>query len=78
MFLVGQGDTKRCARCDLGLYKFVGYFHVFPSSYLRRLKGPTVPKRDKQKMHRKLMHIFQTHEDERGPYMIIFPLLLLW
>ena len=63
--------------CDLGLCKFVGYFHVFSSSYLRRRRGPAVPKRDQQKMHRKSLYIFQTHEDARGPHMINFPHLLL-
>jgi len=42
---------KDAQECDLGLCKFVGYFHVFPCSYLRRGKGPAVPKRDHQKMH---------------------------
>jgi len=32
------------------LPKTVEYFHVFPTSYLRRLKGPAVPERDMQKM----------------------------
>jgi len=52
---------------DLGLCKFVGYFRVFPFSYLRRCKGPAVLKRDQQKMHRKSLYIFQTHENARGP-----------
>jgi len=69
---------KDAQECDLGLCKFVGYFHVFPSSYLRRRKGPAVPKRDQQKMHRKSLYIFQTHEDARGPHVIDFPHLLLW
>jgi len=33
---------------DLGLCKFVEYFHVFPTSFLRRRKGPAVPARDLQ------------------------------
>ena len=28
------------------------YFHVFPTSYLRRRKGPAAPERDLQKMDR--------------------------
>jgi len=35
---------------DLGLCKFVEYFHVFPTSQLRRRKGPAVPERDLQNM----------------------------
>ena len=35
---------------DLGLCKFVEYLHVFPTSYLRRRKGPKVPERDLQNM----------------------------
>jgi len=58
---------KDAQECHLGLCKFVGYFHAFPSSYSRRRKGPAVPKRDQQKMQRKSLYIFQTHEDERGP-----------
>ena len=42
--------------CDLGLCEFVGYFHVFPSSYLRLHKGPAVPKRHQQKMNRKSLY----------------------
>ena len=68
---------KDAQECHLGLCKFVGYFHVFPSSYLPRRKGPAVPKRDQQKMHRKSLYIFQTHGDERGPHVINFPHLLL-
>jgi len=37
---------KDAQECDLGLCKFVGHFHVFPSSYLQRRKGHAVPKRD--------------------------------
>jgi len=33
---------KDAQECDLGLCKFVGYFHVFPSSYLRRRKGHAI------------------------------------
>jgi len=52
-------ETPKDAQgCDPGLCKFVGYFHVFPSSYLRRRKGPAVPKRDQQKMHQKSLYIF--------------------
>jgi len=69
---------KDAQECDLGLCKFVGYFDIFPSSYLRGRKGPVVPKRDHQKMYRKSLYIFQTHEDARGPHVINFPHLLLW
>jgi len=69
---------KNAQECDVGLCKFVGYFLVFPSSYLRRRKGPAVPKRDQQKMHRKSLYIFQTHEDARGMHVINFPHLLVW
>jgi len=78
MFLVSQETPKDAQECDLGLGKFVGYFHVFPSSYLRRRKGPALPKRDQQKMQQKSLYIFQTHEDARGPHLINFPHLLLW
>jgi len=30
---------KDAQECDLGLCEFVGYFHVFPSSHLRRRNG---------------------------------------
>jgi len=30
--------------CDLGLFKFVEYFNIFPTSNLRHRKGPAVPK----------------------------------
>jgi len=73
-----QETPKDAQEYDLGLCKFVGYFHVFPSSYLRRRKGPAVPKRYQQKMHRKSLYIFQTHKDARGPHVINFPHLLLW
>ena len=69
---------KDAQECDLVLCKFVGYLHVFPSSYVRRRKGPAVPKRDQQKMHRKSLYIFQTHEDASGPNVIDFEHLLLW
>jgi len=69
---------KDAQECDLGLCKFVGDFHVFPSSYLLRRKGPAVPKRDQQKLQRKSLYIFQTHEDARGPHVINFLHLLLW
>jgi len=69
---------KDAQECDLGLCKFVGYFHVFPSSYLRRCKELAVPKRDQQKMHRQSLYIFQTQEDAREPHVIKFPHLLLW
>jgi len=77
-FLWVKETPRDVQECDLGLCKFVGYFHVFPSSYLRRRKGPAMPKRDQQKMYRKSLYIFQTHEDARGPYVINFPHLLLW
>ena len=67
---------KDAQECEPGLCKFVGFFHIFPSSYLRRCKGLTVPKRDHQKMHRKSLYTFQTHEDARGPHVINFPHLL--
>jgi len=69
---------KDAQECDLGLCKFVGYFHVFPSCCLRRRKGPAVPKRNQQTVHRKSLYIFQTHEDARGPHVINFLHLLLW
>ena len=35
---------------DLGLCKFVEYFHVFPKDYFRRRKGSALPERDLQNM----------------------------
>ena len=40
---------KDTQECHLGLCKFVGYFHVCPSSYLQRSKGPAVPKRESKR-----------------------------
>ena len=42
--------SKDAHVCDPGLCKFVEYFHVFPTSYMRRCKGPAVPERDLQNM----------------------------
>jgi len=54
--------------CDLGLRKFVEYFHVFPTSYLRRCKGPAVRKETcKRWKGRKMLcdTFFRTHDDAR-------------
>jgi len=49
----GIKETSKDAQvCDPGMCKFVEYFHVFPTSCLRRRKGPAVPERDLQKMDR--------------------------
>jgi len=53
---------KDAQECDLWLCKFVGYFHVFPSRYLRRCKGPAVPKRDQQKMPKIAVHLSNPRE----------------
>jgi len=64
-----------------------GTSRSFLPNYLRRRKGPAVPKRDLQKMHLKSLYNFQAHEDvrgrtwthvdARGPHVINFPHLLL-
>jgi len=47
----GVNETSKDGHgSDLGLCKFVEYFHVFPTIYLRRRKGPAVPERDLQNM----------------------------
>jgi len=49
--LWGVNETSKDGHVyDLGLCKFVEYFHVFPTSYLRRRKGLAVPERDLQNM----------------------------
>ena len=62
---------------DLGLCKFVEYFHVFPTSYLRRRKGPAVPERDLQNMDGEIVdwwHILSNHDDARDQLFCIFPI----
>jgi len=66
MFLGGKETSKDAHGCDSGLCKFVGYFHVFPTSHLQRRKGPALAERDLQKMHRvKSLYdtVFQTPEE---------------
>jgi len=46
----GVNETSKDGQ---GLCKFVDYFHVFPTSYLRHWKGPAVPERDLQIMDRR-------------------------
>ena len=61
---------------DLGLCKFVEYFHVFPTSYLRRRKGPAVPERDLQNMDGQKIdwrHILSNHDDAHDQLFRIFP-----
>jgi len=49
----GVEETSKDAHvCDPGLCRFVEYYHVFPTSFLQRRKGPAVPERDLQKMAR--------------------------
>jgi hypothetical protein len=47
----GVNETSKDGHVyDPGLCKFVEYFHIFPTSFLRRRKGPAVPERDLQNM----------------------------
>ena len=62
---------------DLGLCKFVEKLHVFPTSYLRRCKGPALPERDLQNTDGEKInwrhflskinwrHILSNHDDAR-------------
>jgi len=68
----GVNETSKDGHVyDLGLCKFVEYFHVFPTSYLRHRKGPAMPERDLKNMYgRKLIGdtFFQLElENECGP-----------
>ena len=61
---------------DLGLCKFVQYFHVFPTIYLRRCKGPAVPESDLQNMDGEKIdwqHILSNHDDACHQLFRIFP-----
>jgi len=61
---------------DLGLCKFVEYFHVFPTSQLRRRKGPAVPERDLQNVDGEKIDwriILSNHDDARDHLFLIFP-----
>jgi len=63
---------------DLGLCKFVEYFHVFPTIYLRRGKGPAVPERDLQNMDGEKIdwrHILSNHDDARDQNFPSFPVV---
>jgi len=63
----GVNETSKDGHVyDLGLCKFVVYFHVFPTSESRRRKGPAVP-RDLQNMDREKIdwrHILLNHDDQ--------------
>jgi len=76
-FFWGVEETSKEAKVgDLGLCKFVEYFHVFPTSYLRRWKGPTVPKEtSKTWTWRKSLGntFFQTNHDARYQPFPTFP-----
>jgi len=68
--------SKEGNESDLVLCKFVEYFHVFPTSYLRHRKGPAVPKETcKRWMGRKSLGVtvFQTHDNARDPPFRTFP-----
>jgi len=75
--LGGVNETSKDGHVyDLGLCKFVEPFHVFPTSYLRRRKGPTVPKRDLQNMDGQQIdwrHILSNHDDARDQLFRVFP-----
>jgi len=73
----GVNETSKDGHVhDLGLCKFVEYFHVFPTSYLRRRKGPAVPERDLQNMDGQKIdwrHILSNHDDAHDQLFRIFP-----
>jgi len=73
----GVSETSKDGHVyDLGLCKFVEYFHVFPTSYLRRRKGPAVPERDLQNMDGEKIdwrHILSNKDDARDQLFRIFP-----
>jgi len=73
----GVNETSKDGHVyDLGLCEFVEYFHVFPTIYLRRRKGPAVPERDLQNMDREKIdwqHILSNHDDARDQLFRIFP-----
>jgi len=49
--LRGVNETSKDGHVyDLRLCKFVENFNIFPTSYLRLVKGPVVPERDLQNM----------------------------
>jgi len=76
MFLGGQGDMKRRESDELRWCKFVEYLHVFPTGYLRRRKGPAVPKETcKRWVGRKSLGdiFFQNHDDARHHLFGSFP-----
>ena len=79
MFLGGQRDIRRWHVYDLGLCglcKFAENFHVFPTSYLRRRKGPAVPERDLQNMDGEKIDwrlFLSNHDDARDQLFCIFP-----
>jgi len=63
---------------DLGLCEFVEYFHVFPTIYWRRRKGPAEPERDLQNMDGEKMdwrHILSNHDDARDQLFPFFPMV---
>jgi len=74
---LGVNETSKDGHVyDLGLCKFVEYFHVFPTSQLRRHKGPAVPEKDLQNMDREKMNwriILSNHDDARDQLFVIFP-----
>jgi len=76
MLLGNQGTPQDAQECHPRVWsRVVQICGVLPcpsASYLRRRKGPAVPKRDLQKMHRTSFYIFQSHEDARGPHVIKF------
>jgi len=73
----GVNETSKDGHVyDLGLCKFVEYFQVFPTTYLRCCKGPAVPERDLQNMDGKKIdwrHILSDHDDARDQLFRIFP-----
>jgi len=57
---------KDAQECDLGSCKFVGYFHVSPSSYVRSSKGLQCPKETSKKYNENRCASFKptrTHVD---------------
>jgi len=75
----GVNETSKDGHVyDLGSCKFVEYFHVFPTNYLRRRKGPAVPERNLQNMDGEKFdwrHILSNHDDARDQLFASFPVV---
>ena len=71
-----KATSNEGKECEQGMCKSVEYFHVYPTSYLRRRKGPAVPTETcKRWSGRKSLGdtFFQTHDDARDQLVRTFP-----